>query len=196
MRAARLDPGSHAPHVGRRREVDGWTVHPYGSLNTDATRDCVGPHGYGWPDAARLAPIAVNSGSSAPWYVSEVGQCVSAGSACPTVVDPATQAADMTRYLDDAAEVSVGWCSSTGTPSCDDGAGGYGLLGGELRPRLWCARSRRSTRLPSTRWPSGSPPTAKVRMLPAATTIKTAAPLGAAVSCGGLSVRATSHAII
>lgn len=108
-------------------EVDGWTVHPYGSMNTDATRDCVGPHGYGWPDARDWHQIAVSSGSSAPWYVTEVGQCVSAGTACPTVVDPATQAADMTRYLDDAAKypwlVFFNWYAS-----CDDGAGGYGLL--------------------------------------------------------------------
>lgn len=108
-------------------EVDGWTVHPYGSMNTDRTRDCAGPHGYGWPDVRDWHRIAVDHGSNAPWYVTEVGQCISAGYACPTVVDPATQAADLTRYLNKAAKypwlVFFNWYTS-----CDDSAGGYGLL--------------------------------------------------------------------
>lgn len=108
-------------------EVDGWTVHPYGSMTTDASRDCAGPHGFGWPDTRDWHQIAVAHGSTAPWYVTEVGQCIAAGSACPTVVSPASQAADMTRYLDAAAQypwlVFFNWYTS-----CDDGSGGYGLL--------------------------------------------------------------------
>ena len=112
---------------GGPAEVDGWTVHPYGSMNTDLTPDCRGPHGFGWPDVRDWHEIAVSHGSNAPWYVTEVGQCISAGSACPTVVNPATQAADMTRYLNAAASyrwlVYFNWYTS-----CDDGSGGYGLL--------------------------------------------------------------------
>jgi hypothetical protein len=107
-------------------EVDGWTVHPYGSMATDATLTCPGPHGFGWPDVRDWHQIAVDSGSDAPWYITEVGQCISAGSSCD-VVSPATQAADMTRYLDGAASrpwvVYFNWYAS-----CDDSSGGYGLL--------------------------------------------------------------------
>jgi hypothetical protein len=110
----------------RAAEVDGWTVHPYGSMITDATPTCTGPHGYGWPDVRDWHQIAVARGSQAPWYITEVGQCISAGSACD-VVDPATQAADLTRYLDSAASepwvVFFNWYTS-----CDDSSGGYGLL--------------------------------------------------------------------
>jgi len=108
-------------------EVDGWSVHPYGPMNTDLSSDCSGPHGFGWPDVRSWHQIAVNNGSSAPWYVTEVGQCISAGYACPDIVDPATQAADMTRYLDAASTypwlVYFNWYTS-----CDDSSGGYGLL--------------------------------------------------------------------
>ena len=107
-------------------EVDGWSVHPYGSMTTDASRDCTGPHGFGWPDVRDWHQIAVTNGSVAPWYITEVGQCVVAGSACD-VVDQATQAADVTRYLAGAASepwvVFFNWYAS-----CDDSSGGYGLL--------------------------------------------------------------------
>ncbi len=109
------------------REVDGWTVHPYGSLYTDATRECAGPHGYGWPDVRDWHQVAVNHESNAPWYVTEVGQCISAGTDCPNVVDAATQAADMSRYRTAASRYPwlafFNWYTS-----CDDGTGGYGLL--------------------------------------------------------------------
>jgi hypothetical protein len=112
---------------GGAGEVDGWTVHPYGSMTTDLTPDCRGPHGFGWPDVRDWHEIAASHGSNAPWYVTEVGQCISVGSACPTVVNPATQAADMNRYLNAAARyhwlVYFNWYTS-----CDDGSGGYGLL--------------------------------------------------------------------
>jgi hypothetical protein len=115
-------------HLSRgAAEVDGWTVHPYGSMTTDHSPDCIGPHGYGWPDVRDWHQIAVAQGSYAPWYVTEVGQCISAGSACPHVVSPATQANDLTRYLNAAASdpwvVFFNWYAS-----CDDGSGGYGLL--------------------------------------------------------------------
>lgn len=113
---------------GGATEVDGWTVHPYGSMNTDASRDCAGPHGYGWPDVRDWHEIAVSHGSYAPWYVTEVGQCISAGSACPHLVTRGTQAADLMRYLNDTASkypwiVYFNWYTS-----CDDSSGGYGLL--------------------------------------------------------------------
>jgi hypothetical protein len=108
-------------------EVDGWSVHPYGPMSTDSSPDCSGPHGFGWPDVRGWHQIAVNNGSYAPWYVTEVGQCVSAGYACHSVVNPAAQADDMTRYLDQAATypwlVFLNWYTS-----CDDSSGGYGLL--------------------------------------------------------------------
>jgi hypothetical protein len=73
--------------------------------------------------------IAVDNGSNAPWYVTEVGQCVSAGTACPNIVTPQSQAADLTQYLNDTATnypwvVFLNWYAS-----CDDSSGGYGLLG-------------------------------------------------------------------
>jgi hypothetical protein len=112
---------------GGAAEVDGWTVHPYGSMTTDHSPDCSGPHGYGWPDVRDWHQIAVSQGSYAPWYVTEVGQCISAGSACPHVVSPATQAADLTRYLNAAA--SYPWVAFFNWyASCDDSSGGYGLL--------------------------------------------------------------------
>jgi hypothetical protein len=105
-------------------EVDGWTVHPYGPMDTDATSDCAGPHGFGWPDARDWHQIAVRHGSTAPWYITEVGQCISG---CPNPVNPAAQAADLTHYLNDAAKYSwlvfFNWYAS-----CDDSSGGYGLL--------------------------------------------------------------------
>lgn len=113
---------------GGATEVDGWTVHPYGPMNTDASHNCAGPHGYGWLDVRDWHRIAVTHGSDAPWYVTEVGQCISAGTGCPNIVTPATQAADLTRYLNDAASqypwvVFFNWYTS-----CDDSSGGYGLL--------------------------------------------------------------------
>jgi hypothetical protein len=113
---------------GGAGEIDGWTVHPYGSISSDASPDCAGPHGFGWPDVRDWHQIAVNDGSNVPWYVTEVGQCISSGTGCPTVVTPQTQAADLTRYLNDTARkypwvVFFNWYAS-----CDDSSGGYGLL--------------------------------------------------------------------
>ncbi|MBV9581134.1 MAG: hypothetical protein JO057_21340 [Chloroflexi bacterium] len=113
---------------GGAAEVDGWTVHPYGFMDTDASRNCTGPHGYGWLDVRDWHQIAVNHGSDAPWYITEVGQCITAGSACPHVVSRSTQAADLMRYLNETATrypwvVYFNWYTS-----CDDGSGGYGLV--------------------------------------------------------------------
>lgn len=121
-------PGVIAHMSGGAAEVDGWTVHPYGSMNTDSSPNCTGPHGYGWPDVRDWHAIAVSHGSYAPWYVTEVGQCISGGTACPHIVTPGTQGADLMRYLNDAASkypwiVYFNWYTS-----CDDGSGGYGLL--------------------------------------------------------------------
>ena len=112
---------------GGAREVDGWTVHPYGPLNTDSSPDCRGPHGYGWPDVRDWHRIAVHNGSNAPWYITEVGKCVTAGQSCPQIVDRAAQAAALTRYLNDASKYRYvaffDWYTS-----CDDRSGGWGLL--------------------------------------------------------------------
>jgi hypothetical protein len=108
-------------------EVDGWSVHPYGSMFTDATHDCRGPHGYGWPDVRDWHQIAVTHGSDAPWYITEVGQCISPGTACH-VVSATTQAGDMTRYLDGATSMYPWVVYFNWYTSCDDSSGGYGLL--------------------------------------------------------------------
>ena len=127
MRATDWIPDFIRHLSGGAAEVDAWTVHPYGSMTSDHSSNCSGPHGYGWPDVRDWHQIAVNQGSDAPWYVTEVGQCISAGSGCPHVVSPATQAADLTRYLNAAASypwvVFFNWYTS-----CDDSSGGYGLL--------------------------------------------------------------------
>lgn len=110
-------------------EIDGWTVHPYGPMNTDLTPDCPGPHGYGWPDAKDWHDIAVKAGSNAPWYVTEVGQCVG-GFGCNRAVSLDEQAADMTQYLNDAAREP--WIAAFfWYQTYDDGTGWYGLLGND-----------------------------------------------------------------
>jgi hypothetical protein len=72
--------------------------------------------GFGWPTVVDYHNIAVSAGSDAPWYVTEVGQCLG-GAGCndpvpmgtasdiPQAAGSApyyTQAADMRQYLTDA----------------------------------------------------------------------------------------------
>jgi hypothetical protein len=128
--------------------IDGWTVHPYGPMTTDF--GCGEPgQGFGWPTVVDYHNIAVAAGSDAPWYVTEVGQCLG-GAGCndPVPMGSATdmpqsagsapyytQAADVRQYLTDA-----GGDVRTGTPALypwiaaiifyqayDDSSGWFGL---------------------------------------------------------------------
>jgi hypothetical protein len=138
-----------AAQSSRAAGVDGWTVHPYGPVSTDFGCGAAG-QGYGWPEVVDYHNIAVKAGSTAPWYVTEVGQCLG-GSGCNTSVSMGsatdlpqgagpspyyTQAADMTQYMTDA-----GGDKRTGTAAkypwiaaliwyqaYDDGSGWFGLL--------------------------------------------------------------------
>jgi hypothetical protein len=129
--------------------VDGWTVHPYGPMTTDYGCGAAG-QGFGWPTVVDYHSIAVRAGSTAPWYITEVGQCLG-GSGCndPIPMGSATdmpqgagaapyytQSADMRQYLTDA-----GGDTRTGTgarypwvaalifyQAYDDGSGWFGLL--------------------------------------------------------------------
>lgn len=129
--------------------IDGWTVHPYGPMTTDFGCSAAG-QGYGWPEVVDYHDIAVKDGSTAPWYVTEVSQCLG-GSGCNSSVPMGTasdlpqaagsapyytQAADMRQYLTDA-----GGDARTGTAprypwialliwyqAYDDGSGWFGLL--------------------------------------------------------------------
>jgi len=129
--------------------IDGWTVHPYGPMTTDYGCGAAG-QGYGWPEVVDYHNTAVDAGSNAPWYVTEVGQCLG-GSGCNVSVPMGTatdlpeaagtapyytQAADVRQYLTDA-----GGDTRIGTPAkypwiaalilyqaYDDGSGWFGLL--------------------------------------------------------------------
>jgi hypothetical protein len=129
--------------------IDGWTVHPYGPMTTDFGCDAPG-QGYGWPEVLDYHNIAVAAGSDAPWYVTEVGQCLGGGGCndpvpmgaandMPQAAGSApyyTQAADIRQYLTDA-----GGDTRTGTAAkypwiaalifyqaYDDGSGWFGML--------------------------------------------------------------------
>lgn len=129
--------------------IDGWTVHPYGPMTTDAGCGAAG-HGYGWPEVASYHDIAVAAGSDASWYVTEVGQCLG-GIGCndPVAMGTATdlpeqdgsapyysQAADVRQYLTDAGgDVRTGtaakypWIAALILyQAYDDGSGWFGLL--------------------------------------------------------------------
>jgi hypothetical protein len=128
--------------------IDGWTVHPYGSLTSDY--GCGSPgQGYGWPEVVDYHNIAVQAGSNAPWYVTEVGQCIG-GSGCNSVPMGTandlpesagsgpyyTQAADMRQYLTDSGgDVRTGtsakypWIAALiWYQAYDDSTGWFGLL--------------------------------------------------------------------
>jgi hypothetical protein len=129
--------------------VDGWTVHPYGPMTTDHGCGATG-QGYGWPEVVNYHNIAVAAGSTAPWYVTEVGQCLG-GPGCndPVPMGSAsdlpeqggsapyfTQAADIRQYLTDAGgDVRTGtaakypWIAALiFYQAYDDGSGEWGLL--------------------------------------------------------------------
>ncbi len=110
---------------GGAAEVDGWTIHPYGSM-TSLCGD-----GYGWPMMGSIHNESVNAGFSAslPWYITEIGQQTwGNGLECQAPVNQAAQAADMTQYLTDLKNnypwvVWLDWYSA-----CDDSTGGFGLV--------------------------------------------------------------------
>jgi hypothetical protein len=136
--------------------IDGWTVHPYGPMTTDF--GCGAPgQGYGWPEVIDYHRIAVAAGSNAPWYVTEVGQCLG-GAGCndPVPMGSATdmpqsrgstpyftQSADVRQYLTDAggdtrtgASAKYPWVAALiFYQAYDDGTGWFGLLsnGSNLR---------------------------------------------------------------
>lgn len=132
---------------GGAQEIGGWTIHPYGPLNTDATPTCTGPHGYGWPDVVDWHRIAVRNGSPAPWYITEVGQCIFGRPCTASVpVSQKTQAADLIWYLNEASRypwvVFFNWYAS-----CDDSSGSWGLLSSSSSGV--CAAGGRSARRPA-----------------------------------------------
>jgi hypothetical protein len=125
---------------GGAAEVDGWTIHPYGPMSGVGSRPCGDPTipstNYGWAnDVPNWHDIAVNNGSNAPWYVTEVGQCLGqwyTGSGnCSGPVTEATQAADMTQYLNDVATKYTWIVYFNWYASCDDPSGLWGIFNRE-----------------------------------------------------------------
>lgn len=118
---------------GGAAEVDGWSIHPYGPITGQPTGCGTGANGYGWVDVPDWHTIAVNAGSNAPWFITEVGQCLGNNNGsgnCSGPVSEATQAADMTTYLDDTA--TYPWVAFFNWyASCDDSTGDYGLIARE-----------------------------------------------------------------
>lgn len=77
------------------REIDAFSIHPYGPMDRLGS----GEDG-GWPAVGRYHELALANGVNVPWYITEVGQNLG-GSDTSRPVDPATQAADITQYLND-----------------------------------------------------------------------------------------------
>jgi hypothetical protein len=77
------------------REIDAFSIHPYGPMDRLGS----GEDG-GWPSVGRYHELAVANGVDVPWYITEVGQNLGGSDTSPPV-DPATQAADITQYLND-----------------------------------------------------------------------------------------------
>ena len=118
---------------GGAGEIDGLTLHPYGSMTS------VDSAGYGWPMVATLHSEAVADGISPtlPWYLTEVGQEVSSTGSSNglTPVSQSTQASDLTQYLNDVKTeypwvVYFDWYAAR-----DDSSGGFGLLNSNDTPR-------------------------------------------------------------
>jgi hypothetical protein len=110
---------------GGAGEVDAWTIHPFGPMSGYA---CVNnQNGFGWQTVKDWHDLAVAAGSTAPWYVTEVGQCVG-GARCNQPVSEAAQGADMTQYLNDVVTKYPWVVFITFYTSRDDSTGQYGLL--------------------------------------------------------------------
>jgi hypothetical protein len=118
---------------GGAGEVDGWTIHPYGSL-TSICRD-----GYGWPMMGPIHTESVNAGfsSTLPWYITEVGQEISgSGLECQTPVSEAGQATAITTYLNDTVTAYPWVVFLNFYASRDDSSGAFGLLNSDNSARL------------------------------------------------------------
>jgi len=123
---------------GGAAEVDGWTIHPYGPLSGLGSSPCGDPNvpstNYGWAnDVPNWHDIAVNNGSNAPWYVTEVGQCLGqwytgSGNCINGRTDEAGQAASMTQYLNDIATKYTWIVYFNWYASCDDPSGQWGII--------------------------------------------------------------------
>ena len=134
---------------GGAAEVDAWTIHPYGPMNAGADTCAASPYGFGWDDVPNWHAIAVHAGSNAPWYITEVGQCLG-GAGCNQAVSQQTQAADMTQYLNDVVSKYPWVVFLTFYTSRDNSAGRWGLLndGAAAAPaftalKTWLIHSRR-----------------------------------------------------
>jgi hypothetical protein len=117
---------------GGPREVDAFTLHPYGPI----TRTCY--DGYGWPMTSSLHAESIAAGFSPtlPWYITELGQELSgSGDSCQPPVRPSTQAADLVTYLNDVLN-RYPWVTFVAfyAPR-DDDSGGFGLLNDDNTPR-------------------------------------------------------------
>ena len=119
---------------GGAAEVDAWTIHPYGPMNAGDDSCVASPYGYGWDDVPNWHAIAVDAGSNAPWYITEVGQCLG-GAGCHRPVSQQTQAADMTQYLNDVVSKYPWVVFLTFYTSRDNSAGQWGLLNDDNTPR-------------------------------------------------------------
>ena len=116
---------------GGPAEVDGLTLHPYGSM----TKTC--GDGYGWPMLSGLHAESIRAGfsSSLPWYITEVGQEVSGDPLeCQPPVSEAVQAADVTRYLTDVV-AKYPWVVFVSLYTSRDESSGFGLLNLDNSPR-------------------------------------------------------------
>jgi hypothetical protein len=117
---------------GGAGEVDGLTLHPYGSMSA------VCGDGYGWPMLARLHAESLRAGFSAslPWYITEVGQEVWGNSLeCQPPVSEAVQASDVTTYLNDAVAQDPWVVFLSFYTVRDDPGDGFGLLNLDNSPR-------------------------------------------------------------
>ena len=122
------------PLTTAAKEIDAWTLHPYGSPVSNYDSYITSAH-----------TDAVNAGSTAPWWITENGECINAsssqsprpGASCFVgAVSEATQASDLTEELNDLVEAVPG---DAGTPynwvtasiwyqASDDSSGDWGMF--------------------------------------------------------------------
>lgn len=103
---------------GGATTIDAWSTHPYGPMVGVQNGDT------GWAAMANHRKWAVKYGSSAPWYITEVGQQLD-GAAAVTL---AQQAADITQYLNDCAS-SYPWVQGIWWYAVvDDSTGQWGIF--------------------------------------------------------------------
>jgi hypothetical protein len=109
--------------------VDAWSVHPYGPMGqiTDGNDS-----GEGMIPAFRAAAIA--NGSSAPWYVTEVGQNMGGDVYSPAVTQT-QQATDLTTYLNDVQTKYPYVKMLTWYEVVDDSSGQWGLVNNDASSR-------------------------------------------------------------